>query len=196
MKNIKYLVIFSLFITLWSAAMAIEEPTYQVLKEARDYEIRDYGPMIVAQTMVNGDFEESGNRAFGVLADFIFGNNSTSTKVAMTAPVNMHSEKNGYMVQFTMPKEFDLESLPKPNNKKVEILQVPERKVAVYSYSGSWSEYRYNQKLQAFKEALARDGVATIGEPSFARFNSPFQLWFLRRNEIWLEIDPVKSSGF
>ena len=192
MKIISYLAILSL-LNFWGVAMAIEEPSYQVLKEAREYEIRQYGPMIVAQTMVNGDFEESGNRAFRVLADFIFGNNSSGTKVAMTAPVNMHPEKNGFMVQFTMPKEFNLETLPKPNNNSVEILPIPQKKVAVFTYSGSWSESRYNEKLNAFKDALARDGVATIGEPSFARFNSPFQLWFLRRNEIWIEIDPAKK---
>jgi hypothetical protein len=68
--------------------------------------------------------------------------------------------------------------------------QLPARKVAVYSYSGSWSESRYKDKLASFKEDLKKDGLETIGEPVLARFNSPFQLWFLRRNEIWLEVKP------
>ena len=178
------------------AAMAIEEPSFKILKDTSDYQIRQYDQILVAQTLVNDDFEESGNRAFRVLADFIFGNNKTNTKVAMTAPVNMHKEDKGYIVQFTMPKAYSAETLPDPNNKSVEIRQIPARKVAVYSYSGSWSQERYNEKLKAFKEALSRDGVKTIGEPSFARFNSPFQIWFLRRNEIWIELDPVKNSSF
>ncbi len=169
--------------------MAIEEPSFKILREATDYEIRQYDQILVAQTTVNDDFEESGSRAFRVLADFIFGNNKTQTKVAMTAPVNMHKEDKGYVVQFTMPKAFNAETLPGPNNQSVEIRQIPARKVAVYTYSGSWSQERYNQKLKLFQEALSRDGVKTIGGPSFARFNSPFQIWFLRRNEIWIEVD-------
>jgi hypothetical protein len=92
------------------------------------------------------------------------------------------------MVQFTMPKAFNQATLPVPNNKSVDIRLIPARHVAVYSYSGSWSQERYEEKLSAFKEALSRDGVKGIGEPSFARFNSPLQLWFLRRNEIWIEV--------
>jgi effector-binding domain-containing protein len=194
MKAIIYLSLY--FMVFSGAAMAIEEPSFKILKDTSDYQIRQYDQILVAQTLVNDDFEESGNRAFRVLADFIFGNNKTNTKVAMTAPVNMHKEDKGYIVQFTMPKAYSAETLPDPNNKSVEIRQIPARKVAVYSYSGSWSQERYNEKLKAFKEALSRDGVKTIGEPSFARFNSPFQIWFLRRNEIWIELDPVKNSSF
>jgi len=58
----------------------------------------------------------------------------------------------------------------------------------VFTYSGGWSEARYNIKLAEFKKHLEEDNVKTKGEPIFARFNSPFQLWFLRRNEIWLEV--------
>jgi effector-binding domain-containing protein len=194
MKAIIYLSLY--FMVFSGAAMAIEEPSFKILKDATDYQIRQYDQMLVAQTKVIDDFEESGSRAFRVLADFIFGNNKTNTKVAMTAPVNMHKEDKGYIVQFTMPKAYSAETLPDPNNKSVEIRQIPARKVAVYSYSGSWSQERYNEKLKAFMEALFRDGVKTIGEPSFARFNSPFQIWFLRRNEIWIELDPVKNSSF
>lgn len=60
--------------------------------------------------------------------------------------------------------------------------------IAVFSYSGSWSEDRYKRKLAEFRSTLEQDQVKTLGEPIFARFNSPFQLWFLRRNEIWLEV--------
>jgi hypothetical protein len=66
--------------------------------------------------------------------------------------------------------------------------EIPAKSVAVYSYSGSWSEERFDQKLADFRAALNKDGLQTVGEPIFARFNSPFQIWFLRRNEIWLEL--------
>ena len=197
--------------------MAISEPDYSVVSKTSDYEIRLYSPTIIAQTFVDEDFEDAGNKAFRILADYIFGNNKAKTKIAMTAPVAQQpipaqqplaaqpsvSEKiamtapvsqiknsGGYLVQFTMPAEYKMDTLPEPVDPRVQIVQVPARKMAVYSYSGSWSETRYKDKLKDFNQALLKDNLKTLGEPIFARFNSPFQIWFLRRNEIWLELAP------
>lgn len=185
--------------------MAIEEPKYTVGAKTEEYEIREYESTLVAETKVDANFEDAGNQAFKILADYIFGNNTTKVKIDMTAPVSQASSSQkidmtapvslakagaGFVVQFTMPAKFNLETLPKPNDARVLIKEIPKRKVAVYSYSGSWSEERYNKNLSKFLAALDRDKVKTEGEPIFARFNSPFQLWFLRRNEIWISIVP------
>jgi hypothetical protein len=183
--------------------VAIEEPEYQLESKAEQFEIRVYGDIVIAETKVESDFEEAGNRAFRILAAYIFGDNKSKTKIEMTAPVNQvaTSEKiemtapvnqvktsGGYLVQFTMPKKFNLANLPTPNDARVHLRQIPGRRVAVYSYSGSWSEARYQEKLLDFKEELNKANVETKGEPVLARFNSPFQLWFLRRNEIWFDL--------
>lgn len=185
--------------------MAIEEPSYSVISKAENYEVRKYGPIIVAETRVDADFENAGGQAFRILAGYIFGGNKSKTKIAMTAPVNQTaaavSEKIemtapvtlskpplGFLVQFTMPMQYTLETLPIPNDVRVEIRKISARTVAVFSYSGSWSEVRYLKKLKEFQEGLKKNGVQTKGDPQFARFNSPFQLWFLRRNEIWIEV--------
>jgi effector-binding domain-containing protein len=192
-----------LFITLYSGvSMAIEEPKYTVDSKNKHYEIRNYEPTLVAETTINADFDDAGNKAFKILADYIFGNNTSkakidmtapvsqvqSEKIEMTAPVNLSKGTNGFLVQFTMPAKFNLQTLPKPNDDRVKIRELPKRKVAVFSYSGSWSEKRYKTKLAEFISELEKNNVKTMGEPTFARFNSPFQLWFLRRNEIWLEV--------
>lgn len=184
------------------AVMAIEEPQYTVESKTDLYEIRVYGPTIVAETIIDAPFEEAGTEGFKILANYIFGDNRSnekitmtapvaqikSEKIAMTAPVNQISGEKGYVVQFTMPAKFTMETLPQPNDKRVHIRQIPKRKVAVFAYSGFWSESRYKSKLSEFVSALKRDNIKTVGEPIFARFNSPFRLWFLRRNEIWFEI--------
>ncbi len=185
--------------------MAIEEPEFTVVSKTSDYEVRQYGPVLVAETIINANFESAGNQAFKILANYIFGGNKSKTKISMTAPVNQttlpRSEKitmtapvnqsqvpTGFLVQFTMPKEYTLDTLPEPNDARIVIRQIPARTIAVFSYSGSWSESRYQEKLSQFQEALKKNGVQTLGEPVLARFNSPFRLWFLRRNEIWIEI--------
>ena len=87
-----------------------------------------------------------------------------------------------------MPQEFTMETLPEPNDPRVHILEISERKVAVYRYSGTWSEERYLENSKKFVSVLEQSGVVTTGEPLFARYNPPFMPWFLRRNEILFEV--------
>lgn len=183
--------------------MAVSEPKFTIKSKSDKYEIRIYEPTIVVETVVEANFDEAGNKAFRILADFIFGNNVSQTKIDMTAPVTLQpvSEKiemtvpvsqikaqGGYIIQFTMPDRFNMETLPKPNDSRVTIRSIPQRTIAVYSYSGSWSEDKYKSKLAEFTSELLKDNVNITGEPVFARFNSPLQFWFLRRNEIWYEV--------
>jgi SOUL heme-binding protein len=183
--------------------MATEEPKFAVESKNDNYEVRSYGATLVAETKIDASFEDAGNIAFRILADYIFGNNQSKTKVAMTAPVSQTptSEKiamtapvsqspseKGFVVQFTMPDTFTMATLPIPNDSRVVLKEIPARKVVVYKYSGTWSQSRYLDKLKKFQEALAKDKVETVGEPTFARYNPPFMPWFLRRNEIWYQI--------
>ena len=194
-----------LFFLFSGVTMAIEEPDYRVISKTENFEIRKYGPIIVAETRIEANFEDAGNLAFRILAGYIFGANISKTKIAMTAPVNqtsisksekiemtapvtMNKSAKGFLVQFTMPKSYTMDNLPIPNNAKVEIRQIPARTVAVFTYSGSWSESRYHKKLEEFQMALKKNAVHTSGEPTLARYNSPFQIWFLRRNEIWIDV--------
>lgn len=201
---LKYICLISIFSIQAGVAMAVSEPKYSVERKTDYYEIRMYSPTIVAQTQVDEKFDDAGNKAFRVLADYIFGNNKSKTKISMTAPVAQQSvsekiemtapvsqikNSGGYLVQFTMPEEYTMATLPEPNDSRVQLVEIPARKIAVFSYSGSWSENRYKSKLEEFRTILSNDNVSTVGEPIFARFNSPFQLWFLRRNEIWLEVN-------
>lgn len=188
--------------------MATEEPPFTIVQKFAHYEIRQYGAVVVAETTVNAEFSQAGSSSFRILAQYIFGNNISkngvslstsrpqegqsgsgeSEKIQMTAPVTQIKRAAGFLVQFTMPQQYTLESLPSPKDSRVQLRQIPARKVVVYKYSGSWAESRYQAKLAKFRELLLKDGVQTVGEPEFARFNSPFQLSFLRRNEIWLEL--------
>jgi hypothetical protein len=197
------LIVFFVLIIQHGAAMSTEEPKYTIEVKKDVYEIRKYGPQLVAETLVTGGFADAGNSAFRILADYIFGNNKAkskiamtapvtqapSEKIAMTAPVTMAKSEGRYLVQFTMPDTLTLANIPEPNDSRVKIRALPERRVAVYKYSGSWSEARYQEKLSLFLAALKRDNLSVTTEPVLARFNSPFQLWFLRRNEIWIELN-------
>jgi hypothetical protein len=188
-----------------NAAMAIEEPAYEVLLETKYYEVRRYQPYIVAEVDVDEDFKRAGNSAFRVLAGYIFGDNEPQQKMAMTAPVesskgvrmNMTAPVTSragdgagpYTYAFVMERKYTMDTLPKPDNPDVRLVQRAERVMAVHRYSGSWSENRYREHEKLLLDALAVDRVETTGSPVFARYNAPFTPWFLRRNEIMVEID-------
>jgi hypothetical protein len=197
--------LFLLLTLCGNAAMAIEEPAYEVLLETRYYEVRRYQPYIVAEVDVDDDFKRAGNSAFRVLAGYIFGDNEPQQKMEMTAPVesregermNMTAPVTSqpgtgagrYTYAFVMERKYTMDTLPEPTNPDIRLVQRPERVMAVHRYSGTWSEERYREHEKTLLDALAVDRVETTASPVFARYNAPFTPWFLRRNEIMVEIE-------
>ncbi len=191
-------------------AIATEEPRYEVVQQFEAFELRRYAPQLLAETEVTGDFDGVGNQAFRILADFIFGNNRrqekipmtapvgqqpvAGEKIAMTAPVTQTPKVGGgygtYVFSFVMPTRYTRETLPQPLDPRVRIREAPAKLVAARRYSGTWSEVRYREQEGILLQAVAEEGFITLGAPVYARYNSPFSLWFLRRNEVLIEVAP------
>jgi effector-binding domain-containing protein len=188
-------------------AMAIEEATYNVVKKDDKFEIRDYAPHILAETVVEGDLEQAGNKAFNKLFRYISGDNRSRDKMAMTAPVSQEAigEKikmtapvgqqrvqDRWAVSFMMPASYTLETLPEPEDPDVTFRQVPARRMAAVRYSGFWSEKNYLRYKMELESWIHERGLTIVGDPVWARYNPPFTPWFLRRNEILI---PVKAGA-
>ena len=184
------------------SARAIEEPAYDVLRTLDErVELRRYAPYVVAEVQVAGPAEEAGNRAFPILAGYIFGRNkgqrtlemtapvtqaAAPVKLEMTAPVTQAPVDGGFIVQFVLPRSVTLETAPLPLDERVKLREVPATRVAAIRYSGFWSQANYDEHLARLQSALRAAGQAWVGEPVYARYNAPITPWFLRRNEIWL----------
>jgi effector-binding domain-containing protein len=186
--------------------MAIEEAKYKVLEKDNRFEIRDYAPHILAETIVEGDLEEAGNKAFNRLFRYISGDNRSRKKVAMTAPVSQQpiGEKikmtapvgqrrvqEKWAVSFMMPDSYTIETLPEPEDRNITLRQVPARRMASVRYSGLWSEKRYLKYKSELLSWIHERGYTIVGDPIWARYNPPFTPWFLRRNEILIPISTV-----
>lgn len=189
-------------------AAAIEEPSYEVIEERQGYEIRRYEPYIIAEVTFYGPYDNVGDRAFRILADYIFGENTSNTKMEMTAPVEsatvpggtkmamtapvlsnaVDDSANRYRYAFVIERQYSLESVPRPLDERIQLRQIGARTVAVHRFSGSWRTSNFEQHKDILLDALQRDGVETIGRPYFARYNAPFVPWFMRRNEVIIEI--------
>ena len=204
-----FFIVFMLLLTV-GAAFAYEQPKYEIVKIYDGFELRRYAPYIVAETVVTGKFDDAGNKAFRILFRYISGDNLKKTEIPMTAPGNQSPAtesgekiemtapveqtphgKNAdtYVFSFIMPSKYTIETLPVPSDSRIKLRKVKSRLLAALTYSGTWSEKRYRQHETALLEAVKTAGLITIGEPIFARYNSPFTLWFLRKNEVLVEVE-------
>ncbi len=185
-------------------AHATEEPDYQVVRTFDGIELRQYAGYTVAEVLVAGPASDAGNQAFPILAGYIFGKNKGEKKFAMTAPVTQSAvpvkmemtapvtqtaAPGGYRVQFVLPKGVTVATAPEPLDARVQLRDVTPLQVAVIRYSGLWSEANYNEHLAKLEAALRAAGLAWTGEPVYSRYNGPLTPWFLRRNEIWLQLN-------
>jgi hypothetical protein len=202
---------------LWiTPAMAIEEPKYEVIVSDVQFEVRHYAPVLIAETIVEGDMDAASSKGFRLIADFIFGNNLSSdtdkkakiamtapvtvepqsSKIAMTAPVtvepqaaesNMKTAKT-WRINFVMPSQYTLANIPKPKNNAVSLREVPSKYFIVHKYSGFNTVSRVQTKTDETVEWAIKRSYKMIGTPQLSRYDPPWTLPMFRRNEIMLEI--------
>ena len=168
-----------------------QEVAYAVISTVDGVELRRYPELLVAT--VSGMEDAS---SFGILFDYITGNNVKRSKLSMTAPV-VSSEKlamtapvvsGNRFFTFVMPKGYTIETIPVPSDKRVRIHVQPARDFAVLEFSGRTRTEKVEERIRELLEILARKKRLTRGEPFLMRYNSPFTPGFLRRNEIGIEI--------
>lgn len=183
---------------------ATEEPDYQVVQKLDDVEVRQYQAYAVAEVVVPGPAAAAGSAAFPILAGYIFGKNKGERKLAMTAPVTQAAEPvklemtapvtqaaapGGFRVQFVLPKGVTMATAPEPLDPRVTLRDIAPSRVAVIRYSGFWSDANYQQHLEKLQDKLRAAGLNAVGEPVYSRYDAPFTPWFMRRNEIWLQLE-------
>ncbi|QWE09158.1 SOUL family heme-binding protein [Polynucleobacter ibericus] len=186
--------------------MATEEPKYSVLEKEPPFEVRLYAPMIVAEVQVEGDLDEASSQGFRLIAGYIFGQNQVNekiamtapvtvedqavknAKIAMTAPVGIESKAGKWTVSFVMPAEYSMESIPKPINPLVQLRQIPAVKKAVISFTGFYSQQKVAVKTLELEQWMQVRNLQGSGAPNFARYNPPWTLPFMRRNEVMINL--------
>jgi hypothetical protein len=181
--------------------MAIEEPRFETLKVSQDFSVRRYEARIVAETEVDGTLSSASSTGFRRIAGYIFGKNksaSGSSTIAMTAPVSVEApggrwsdgtavtttHANRWRIEFTMPKQYTLATLPAPVDPSVKLREIPPRTVAVLRFSGWTSAEKTAAKTAELRNWMTAQGLRAVGTAELARYNPPWTLPFLRRNEI------------
>jgi len=170
----------------------IEEPSWQLVGEFDSVELRYYEPSIQAKTTLADSAKTSAG--FRRLAGFIFGGNSASQNIAMTAPVQETLVEDHPIMAFTMPGEYSFGDLPQPDDPRVTLEEVPAKTVAVIRFSGWATGGVVTRKTDELLAALREHEIEVIGAPSLSQYNPPWTLPFLRRNEVMVEIASTTFS--
>lgn len=171
------------------ATSNVATPSYQVSRTDGAIEIREYPELIMAEITTRGTRGEAVRAGFSPLAGYIFAKEREGEKIAMTAPVNQRATNDGeWSVQFIMPEEYTLETLPRPTNADVRLVTEPPVRRAAIRFSGSWSDKAFAEQETALRDWLSTEGLTTTGAPLYAYYNDPFTPPFMRRNEVIVDL--------
>jgi len=190
------------------------EPKWTSIQKEGDIEIREYDPMIVAEVTTKGERYDAINTGFRILAKYIFGGNEGAKELAMTVPVIQQSKadkgksiamtapviqqatdkSDEWKVSFVMPSEYSLDTLPVPNDKQIKFITIPKHQKATIRFSG----FNSNDNLKANKNLLMswilKHHIKTTSEPVFAFYNPPWTPFFMKRNEVMVDIEDFKQK--
>ena len=193
------------FALFGSPAMAVEEPPFKTVLSDGAFQVRDYPGLIVAEVTVTGEQKAAASKGFRLLAGYIFGGNKrrqsiamtapvaqapVSEKIAMTAPVTQIENAGTWIVRFTMPSALTMEALPEPNDPKVQLRRLQPTRVAVLRFSGLAGERDVAAKSAELLKAAKVHHIGATGPVTLAQYNPPWTLWFMRRNELLVSVEP------
>lgn len=198
-----------LFMFLGVPAMATEEPTFTSSLKEGAFEVRSYPALVAAQVSVTGTRDEASSAGFKLLAGYIFGGNTRRQSIAMTAPVVQSKpgsqtiamtapviqtatpeSPEAWTVRFIMPSAYTLETLPTPKDARVQLMALPAARYAVVMFSGMAHEDEVAEKTAELTDFMAKHDLRAEGPPALARYNPPWTLWFMRRNEVQIPVAP------
>ena len=180
-------------------------PTYEVLTSDGDVEIRSYRPLLLASITINGNFEEARKEAFVSLANYVFGKNKDkkklkmtipvlqeekSDKLAMTSPILHEPTDSGWTLSFFLPTEYNLATVPTPNDRRIHLFTRPARVMACLRYSGLNSQEKIKKhSLELLDWVEKNDLYDLIGTIQSAEYDGPSTIPFLRKNEVLIEVN-------
>ena len=183
-----------------------EEPKYRVLATQGQVEIREYGPRIAAETVVEADEMNARSAGFRRIAGYIFGDNRTRQKIAMTAPVAQdapgqkismtapvsqdRTAEGGFRIRFFMPAGYTLDTLPVPDNPLVTLAEVPPQTMAVLRFAGSTAPETIAARTQDLLAALQTGAWQPSAPPVVWFYDPPWTIPALRRNEVAVQVSP------
>jgi hypothetical protein len=184
-----------------------EEPRYEVVETIGDVEIRRYAPARLAQVTVSGSHEQAINEGFTRLAGYIYGANQANEIMAMTSPVYQEATRgehpmvspisqrvggDGWTIAFFLSNDLEAPPEPLPNDSSITLVEQPTMLLGSVRYSGNNDGRRREEAKQILIDTLAAQSRwRMIDQVSWAQYDQPFAIPFLKRNEAHVALEDV-----
>jgi hypothetical protein len=182
-------------------ATAIEEPSYEVLSAEGPFEVRRYAPVLIAETVVDGDIVEAINRSFRLIADFIFENNplpesERAAKIALTVPVIVEPltttthvlSASRWRIKFVISSPYTSPPIPEPKDMAVSLREVPSKYFVVLKHSGLKNSAELETKTNEAIQWATQRSLKVIATPQTSNRDLPWTLPMVRSNAILIEV--------
>ena len=141
--------------------MANEQPDYKVIKKDNEFEIRQYTNFLTATVETEGERDDAIGKGFRILFKYISGENKNKESISMTVPVMQKSSGNNkWSISFVVPKKFNLQNVPQPDNQSVKIKNNPDLKVIVITFSGLFSNENIKENEAKIIDAFTKREVS------------------------------------
>ena len=178
--------------------------------------------MIAETTVEESSMRKAGGAGFGRCAGYIFGKNEartkgsdsekmamtapvrsvgeTSEKMAMTSPVRGSSSGGKTKISFVIGSKYNMQNVPKPIDKSVQVKKVKEHYLAATSFSGAPpSDERIRKEREAIVGTLEKERIRVKDKEEtivYGYHDPVITPNFLRKNEVAVMVDgsTVKSE--
>jgi hypothetical protein len=171
---------------------SVESQPYEVLDNKGGFELRYYPSVNIARiTSKSTSYDDMSSNGFRQLAGYIFGGNDKNESIAMTSPVQVDVNDSLSTMSFMMPKKYDINDLPTPEDSNVQILQTDEEYVAVISFGGFADDAKIKENSDKLAKLLKENNLLPLGNFRWFGYNPPYQI-IGRKNEIVVKVDLVR----
>ncbi len=160
-------------------------PAYSVLSRDGDFEIRDYAPLVVARHSMRGTYRQAVNEGYIRLERYFTRENSVPEAMKIAPPIMVRDDlAAGWTMMLALPPEYRVETAPRPLDRRVEVVELPRRRVAVVKFRGRVGERAMRAQVARLKAWLAGRGLAHRADFTMASYDPPWKPASMRRAEI------------
>ncbi len=166
-----------------------ERPEFVVVSTEDKFEIRDYGTLVVAQFTMRGTYKKSVTQGYIRLEQYFLGKNTVPEPIEMTIPTMVRNDlAEGWSTMFYLPKGYRPESAPQPLDRRIRIIEIPARRVAVIRFKGKLNEFVMRDQVEVLEAWLAARGIAHRGDFTLAGYAAAWTPKKWRKNEVMVTL--------
>lgn len=167
-----------------------ENPAYSVVAAEKEFEVRQYGPQILAQYSERGLYNQSVETGYIKLERYFLGENWVPVAIPLTVPVMVREDgAGGWTTMFVLPPTYRIASTPEPKDTRIRVAEVPARRVAAVKFGGKLNEAVMREQTEVLGDWLAANGIRHRGDFTLASYDPPWTPASWRENEVMVTLE-------